>query len=343
MKTFFVSIFCLLSVSPLLAQEIKIYTWEYFLSDAVIADFTKKTGHSIKQYYFDNEVDRNAMLMNGQANQFDLILVDNVNTQNFGKLNKLQAITQLHIANQEHNDKISRRSCGSYGIPYAKGTLGIVHRTSVTKGKVDSWHDLLSPAKEHIGRTIMLKSDIGSIAIALLAQGINPFTESREELKLAYALLTEQSKFLLEYAYPISYVSEHGKSSTLSLAPAYSGDLFNIKELSGQDDWEYIVPKEGTLLFVDCFTLPAEKSVKEATKAFLSFINEPQIAAKNAQDIWFSTTNSAAQLLTSEKYKTDSELNPDKATILRSYNYKKMSQKGTLLRNKITSMLSIQE
>ena len=189
----------------------------------------------------------------------------------------------------------------------------------------------------------MLKDDIDSVAIALLAQGINPFTEGREELKLAYTSLTKQSKFLLKYAYPISYVSEHGKSSTLSLAPAYSGDLFNIKELSGQDDWEYVVPKEGTLFFVDCFTLPAGHSVKEATKAFLSFINEPQVAADNAQDIWFSTTNSAARLLTSEKYKTDSELNPEKALMLRSYNYKKMSKKGTLLRNKITSMLSIQE
>ena len=123
----------------------------------------------------------------------------------------------------------------------------------------------------------------------------------------------------------------------------YAGDIFNLKQSTGQRDWEYIVPKEGTLLFVDCFTAPASTVLKEATKAFLAFMNDPAIAYKNASEMWFSTTNEAAQLIADDNYKNDSEISPNAETLKRSYSYQIMSKENLLLRNRIVSILSTQE
>lgn len=337
-------IFCaLFSLSPILAEEIKIYTWEAFLSQNMIDEFTKKTGHTVTQYYYDSEIERNAIIMNGQGDKFDIVILDHIRTLEFGPLGKINKLTQLNIANQQYNSLASRKSCGGYGIPYAKGTMGIIHRSSISVSKIDSWMNLLIPAEEHIGGTVMLKDDVDTTAIALLALGIDPFTEDKDDLKKAYELLIKQSKMILKYSYPISYLTADDASPNLSLALAYSGDLFNIKALSGHQDWEFVLPKEGTLLFVDCLSLPAGMPVKVATTAFLAYINDPKIAAKNAQEIWFSTTNEAAVLLTSEKYQNDSELSPENSTLDKSYHYQPISAQGILLRNRIISTLHTSE
>ncbi len=336
------SLFCF-SLTKLSAQEIKIYTWEGFLSDTVIAAFTKKTGHSIKQYFYDSEIDRDAVLMNGLAAKYDLVIIDSETVKSYGRLNVLQPLSSLAIANTQYNGKQWRDACGQYGIPYAKGTMGIAHRRSVSKTEISSWHDLLTPPEEHIGTTMIFKNDIDTIAIALLAQGLQPFTGNQQELKSAYKLLQAQSQYLMAYGYPLTYVFEHKQSSTLTLtlAAVYSGDLENIKKSTGQNDWEYIVPKEGTLFFVDCFAAPSGHMVKEASKAFLAFINEPQVAYQNASDSWFSTTNEAALALASEQYKNDNELFPDAETLQRSYPYQSISTDERIIRNRIISILSI--
>ena len=329
--------------SPLHAEEIKIFIWEHFISEKVIAQFTQKTGHTIKQYYYDSEVDRNALLINGQGNRYDLVLVDNSTTNRYGKIDILTSFASANINNIENNGQQWRESCGEYGIPYSSGTMGIAYRSSVSKVKIDSWNNILTPPKEHIGTTMMLKDEIDTVAIALLAQGLDPFTNDKNDLKSAYSALKAQSKYLLQYGYPLVYVDEQQSASKLTLAVIYAGDVFNLKQATGQSDWEYVVPKEGTLLFVDCFTAPENGELKEATKAFLAFINEPTIAYENASEMWFSTTNEAAMLIADDEYKNDSEISPNADIIKRSVSYPVVPKESLVIRNRMVSILKIQE
>jgi len=343
MKNLLKTLLVLTFSTPLHAQEVKIFVWEHFISDSIIDQFTKKTGHTVKQYFFDNEVERNSLLVNGQGARYDLVLVDNATTVTYGKEGVLASLSSLKIDNIENNSIQSIEACNQYGVPYSTGTMGIAHRSSISKEEINSWKQILTPSKEHIGTTMMLKDDVDTIAIALLAQGADPFSNNKSELVSAYSLLKNQSQYLLGYGYPLVYVDEHESASKLTLAVIYSGDIFNLKETTGQNDWEYVVPKEGSLLFVDCFTTPSGNVVKEATKAFLSFINEPNIAYANASEMWFSTTNEAAQLLADDDYKNDSEISPSVDILNRSYRYQPMSNENRVIRNRMVSILSVQE
>jgi spermidine/putrescine-binding protein len=72
---------------------------------------------------------------------------------------------------------------------------------------------------------------------------------------------------------------------------------------------------------------------------FLDFISRPDIAAKNAEEIWFSTANQAALELVSDDYLQDEELFPDAETLSRSTVYKPIGTSGLRLRNRIISVL----
>ena len=103
MKYISLSLFYFLSISNLFAQEIKVYTWENFLSEAVVNAFTQKTGHTIKQHFYDSEVDRNAILMNDLAAKYDLVLVDSAATIRYGQLGVLQQLSSVPIDNVQYN------------------------------------------------------------------------------------------------------------------------------------------------------------------------------------------------------------------------------------------------
>ena len=51
MKNLLKTLLVLTFSTPLHAQEVKIFVWEHFISDSIIDQFTKKTGHTVKQYF----------------------------------------------------------------------------------------------------------------------------------------------------------------------------------------------------------------------------------------------------------------------------------------------------
>lgn len=325
----------------LLADTVKVFIWDEYISEDTIAAFKEKTGHTVKLYYYDDEVARDAILMSGRALNYDLILVDNSTSQKFSTEKVFTSLKLAKIPNRQHIGEKWRQACSDAALPYAKGTMGIAYRSSVAITPITSWHHLLNPAAEHVGKTTMLKDDIDTIAIALMAMGKDPFSKDKADLKAAYDLLLAQKPKLLSYQYAVSYAIEQSTKSTLSLAAVYAGDIFQLKEKTGQQDWVYITPKEGTLFWVDCFVAPANKAISEASLQFLDFISEPTIAIKNAETIWVSTTNDSAMKLGSSEYLTDTELNATEDVIENSYFYKVLPTEAVVFRNRIISSLAI--
>lgn len=162
-------------------------------------------------------------------------------------------------------------------------------------------------------------------AAALMAVGKPPFSENVQDLALAYNLLQQQQPHLLGVGYAANYVSENGSDQDMSLGLGFSGEDYQIQERLGQADWVYVVPEEGTVLWTECWGAPAGKPINEATKAFLNFLNRPDIAAKNAELIWFATTSPEAMSLASEEYQEDKNLFPDESILAKSTTYARMS------------------
>ena len=64
--------------SAVSAEQINIYTWEDYFSDDVIAEFEQKTGHKVTLTYYDNEPDRDNLLLSEQAKNFNIVLIDSL-------------------------------------------------------------------------------------------------------------------------------------------------------------------------------------------------------------------------------------------------------------------------
>lgn len=321
------------------ADTVTLYLWEEYRADETVATFQQQSGHTVKQVFFDDESTREHILASGRGQSFDLVILDSITAEVFAQQGRIQSFSPVLLDAGGMLDPRWQRGCGEFGVPYAWGTTGILYRESVSKDPIRSWMQLFSPPAEHQQRVVMYDEMIDSIGVALLALGKDPFSEEEADLKAAYALMQQQRSALLAAELGLSYGIEQGAESQMSLALGYAGENETLAEATGQSDWQYVVPNEGTLLWLECWAAPAGRPLSKAAQAFLAFLNQPEQAASNAEAAWIATPNRAAVALTSAEYRADSGLFPSSEVMARSHAYKHLSPKAMQLRLRIIHSL----
>lgn len=322
------------------ADEVKIFIWEKYISQDVINAFTKETGHTVKQVYFENENIRDSVVISGRGDAYDLIMTGSRSMRTINTSQYFIPLSGDVVPNQRHINPQWHHACSKYAMPYAKGMIGIAYRTSVAQTPITSWQQLFYPPQEHTGRIAMIRDEVDAVAASLLANKHHPLSENVDELKQAFSLFKNQLAHLLTYRYGVSYALEHKEKSKLSMTFAYSGDEFTLQKSTGHIDWRFVVPEEGSLFWVECLAIPMNAKSKSAAYAFLNFINDPKVAMKNAEDERFSTVNDSALEFASSAYLNDNEMMP---TIVESENvttFKMMSNSSLKLRNRMMSALT---
>lgn len=106
---------------------------------------------------------------------------------------------------------------------------------------------------------VMQNSMRDAFMVPLKWNGISLNTTSRKELKQAQSLLLKQ-KPIVE-AYLVDEARDAMVSGDASMAVIYSGDATVAMEEN--EDLDYVVPKEGSNVWFDCFLIPKQPNTKK--------------------------------------------------------------------------------
>ena len=319
--------------------ELKLYIWEDYIADEVLADFTRETGIDVTRIYFDSDKTRDEIVASTSGRQFDVVVFDNVAAQIFGKNNHLLAINEGDIANARHVDKRWQESCGNFGIPYFYGTIGLVYNTSSYATAPDSWNDLLRPAGDHQGKVVMLEDMVDTLIPPLILLGHNINTEDEAELRQAYRLLEEQVPAVLNYTYVLSNIKVEEHAKKIDLALAYSGDQYTLNETTGTEDWAFAVPREGTVIWMDCLSVTSWSKHRQEAMRLIDFLTDPRQAARNTEDVYSATPIGAARNYMSQEAANDPELFPPGDLLDSAQHYRILSNDNLRLRGRIIDAL----
>ncbi|WP_051305700.1 ABC transporter substrate-binding protein [Desulfogranum mediterraneum] len=321
------------------ATELIIFTWEDYISTQVIKNFQAKTGIQVRQVYFDSDQTRDEIVASARGKEFDLVVFDGVAVQIFGKNDRLLAINSSQVPNFANIDQRWQESCGNFGVPYSYGTVGILYDQNKFAAPPDSWQDLLQPAPAHHGHLAMIEDMTDILTPALLYLGYNINSEKEDQLKAAYSLLQQQVPAVLNYKYGLTNLKADDRQSELHLALGYSGDQHAMNETSPGGNWAYVIPREGTAVWVDCLAVTAWSSRKESALAFLDYLSDPEVAAKNAEEIHSIPTVTKARQHMSPEAAADPALFPNLDTLNNVQMYRILSDSNLRLRRRILDTL----
>jgi spermidine/putrescine transport system substrate-binding protein len=174
-----------------------------------------------------------------------------------------------------------------FSVPYTWGTTGICYRTDLVKTPPTSWNDILSPPDEAKKKVTMMTTERWLALPAVKALGLSVNTKSDEDLAKVKAKLIEAKANLLRYD-----DVDFGKLLV-------TGDAVMVEAWDGwcptsEKNIEFVVPKEGSDLWVDTMVVLKSSKNKEAAHAFVNFILDPEIHGWAAQNILYKVPNKAA-------------------------------------------------
>ena len=149
--------------------------------------------------------------------------------------------------------------------------------------------------------------------VALKKDGFSMNSTSEEELQQAKQALIDQKP--LVQAYVIDQVRDKMIGGEAAVGVIYSGEMLYIQEEVGNQGadftLEYVLPEEGTNLWLDCWVIPKNAKNKENAEKWLDFLCRPEIAKANFEYITYPTPNKGAFELLDEEMQNNKAVFPD--------------------------------
>jgi spermidine/putrescine transport system permease protein len=153
-----------------------------------------------------------------------------------------------------------------------------------------------------------------------------------DELYEAQKLLLEQKP--LVQAYVVDQVRDKMIGNEAAIGVIYSGEA--IYTQSENPDLEYVVPKEGSNVWIDSWVIPKNSKNKENAEHFINFLCRPDIAKMNFDYITYSTPNTAArELIEDDAIRNSTIAFPDVSILERCETYKYLGSKYDEIYNKL--------
>ena len=295
------------------AGELYIYNWgEYFDPDA-LAMFEDETGISVTYDEYETNEVMYPIVANGAAD-YDLVCPSDYMVQRMISEGLLEEINFENMPNIKYVDQVYMDASkgfdenNKYSVPYLWGTVGILYNKTMVKEPVDSWGILWDTKyKDNI---LMQKSVRDAFGITLKYLGYSLNSTDEKELEEAKQKLIEQKKSGVVQAYVVDEVRDKMIGNEAAIGVIYSGEALTCQ--AENPDLEYVIPKEGSNLWMDSWVIPKGAKNKENAEKFLDFLCRPEIAKMNFDFITYSIPNSEGQkLIEEEEYRNSTIAFPE--------------------------------
>ncbi len=186
-----------------------------------------------------------------------------------------------------------------YAVPYFYGTVGLLYNEELVKGEIDSWDVLFNG--DYSGEIIMSNNVRDALMVAEKYLGYSLNTTDRGEIDKAFELLVDQKKDV--EAYFVDEVREEMVAENASIAVCYSGETYLANEYN--EKLQYVVPKEGSNLWVDCWMMPKSATNIDGGLMFLDFLCREDIAMRNFEYVYYPSPNEAVLSQLDDEIRSD--------------------------------------
>lgn len=306
--------------SPKSAGVLNIYNWSDYIDPALLKQFTAETGVKVRYDTFDsNEVLETKVLQGGTG--YDIVVPSNHNIPRYVAAQAIQPLDKTKLKGLENLEPavVARMAAfdpgAKYAVPYMQGTIGIAYNTGAVAKRlggapVDSWAMVFDPkvlAKLQDCGVYFLDASEDMYAVALNYLGKDPNSKDPKDYAAATDLLLKVRPYVRKF-HSSAYIDALANGD-ICVAIGYSGDVLQAKSRAAEAKngvkLAYVVPKEGSQVWFDLFTLPVDAPDRAAAYSFLNFMLRPDVIAKASNYTKYANANAAATTLVDPAVRND--------------------------------------
>lgn len=290
-------------------EYLTVFNYGEYIDPEVLKMFTEETGIGIKYEEALTPEEMYAKYSSG-AISYDLLCTSDYMVQRL--INEGEA-QKVDFSSMEYTKNIGDKywefskafdANNEYALPYFYGTVGILYDTTKVKGEIDSWGVLFDGSYKN--EIIMQNSQRDTFMITLKYLGHSLNTTDEGELKEAQELLMKQKPDV--QAYLVDEARDEVVAGNATMAVVYSGEAYLGHEYN--EDLAYVVPKEGSNVWIDSWIVTKNCKNTEAAAKFLDFLCREDVATKNFEYIYYSTPNEAVVENMEDALKNDPAIVP---------------------------------
>ncbi|MDM9624081.1 spermidine/putrescine ABC transporter substrate-binding protein [Rhizobium sp. S96] len=282
------------SVNVAGAADLVISNWDGYMAKDVAQSFKAATGLEIEVVNHATNEEIMGKLMAGKGKGYDVVFVSSpfaeiLNGQ--GMLAPLDKSAIPNLANlYPEAAQLAYDPGNAYSVPYTWGATGLCYRSDLVKTPVDSWNTLLKPDDALKGKTTMLATDRWLMAAGLLSLGYSVNEKDAGKIAQAKDKLIEAKKTLLAYDDTTFYSKL--VSGEAHLVQAWDG--WCNYGITDNKDIKFVVPKEGSDLWVDTIVVMKNSEKQAEAMKFINFMLDAKNHAWAAENILYKVPNKAA-------------------------------------------------
>ena len=289
------------------SEKVVVYNWGEYLDPEVLTMFEEETGIDVVYEEFETNEILYPKISSG-AIAYDVICPSDYMIQRMIENDLLAEINFDNIPNVKNIGKDYMEQSrqfdpeNKYSVPYCWGTVGILYNKTMVDEPITSWSVLWD--EKYKDNILMQDSVRDAFGVTLKYLGYSLNSTDLDELTEARDLLIKQKP--LVQAYVIDQVRDKMIGNEAAIGVIYSGEA--IYTQMENPDLEYVIPEEGSNIWIDSWVIPKNAENKENAEKFINFLCRPEIALMNFEYITYSTPNSEARKLIEDEAIRNSEI-----------------------------------
>ncbi len=283
------------------AKKVNIWNWSDYIAEDTVSNFSQTTGLDTNYVLFDSNELVEARLLSGSTG-FDAIMMTSYYVPRLAAAGALEKIDKSKLTHYQDLDPKRMELLATvdanndYAVPYTEISLGIGYNTKKIEEifgpgtKIDSWEFLFdkdNAAKLKKCGIAVLDSPVEVISAVQHYLKKDPATEKRSEYEQTQELLTNFAKNVA-YFHSSRYINDLA-SGDICVAIGYSGDILqaNDRAIAANRDYniEYVFPKEGSLLWFDCWIMPKNASHADNGLKWIDYLLDGNVASSVSNEI----------------------------------------------------------
>jgi spermidine/putrescine transport system substrate-binding protein len=314
-RVFIIMLLCLIVGVPVLAQDataepvapwvcpegfegqtLNVFNWSIYVAEDTISNFEKACGITVVyDIYYTNE-ELVTKLRNGNPG-YDVIVPSDymiavmIGEELLEPLDKEQIPNFANISEDMKNPWYDPDN--QFTVPYQWGTMGIAYNKTAIGHEVTSWEEFFN----YEGRVAWLEDLRGMFGVGLLKLGLDPNSESEEEINAAKEYLIEHGSNVVAFVQGNS--KELLSRNEVDMLVDYNGNVFGLIAECEADpncttEYAYTIPEEGTNRWTDNLAIPVGASNIPLAHVFIDYILDPKVGADISNYVVYGTPNQAA-------------------------------------------------